>query len=68
MREKPPPAPAPSGGLSRRTFIQIGTAVGTVAALTSLGPPTPPAAASAMVLPAAPTAAERPHRTLLGVL
>lgn len=68
MREKPPPAEAPSGGLSRRTFIQIGTAVGAVAALTHLAPASPPAAASPTVPAAADAVIERPHRTLLGVL
>lgn len=65
MRENPPPNAAPSAGVSRRTFIQIGSAIGAVAALTSVAPP--PANAVAAV-PAAAAAAERPHRTLLGVL
>lgn len=65
MRDTPPPAQVPSAGISRRTFIQIGSAIGAVGALTSVAPP--PANAVAAV-PAAAVAAERPHRTLLGVL
>ena len=52
-------------GLTRRTFLTVGAAIGVGIGLTT----SPPAAAVAP--PAVATlaaAAERPHRTLLGVL
>jgi hypothetical protein len=65
MRDTPPTAQVPPSGISRRTFIQIGSALGAVAALTSVAPPSESAIAG---VPAAAVTAERPHRTLLGVL
>ncbi len=50
-------------GLSRRTFLLIGTASGI--ALTLASPPAPAVAAPDV---AAAAATDRPHRTLLGLL
>lgn len=57
--------PAVTTGLSRRTFLIAGATVGVGAGLT-MSPPD--AAAAPPIAPLTVTAAERPHRTLLGVL
>jgi hypothetical protein len=65
MRRDPSPAPEPTGGLSRRTFLLVGAAAGVGIGLSTSAP------TSAAAQPAAPSAVtipERPHRTLLGVL
>lgn len=56
----------PTGGLSRRTFI-IAAAGGGIAL--GLAKPADPAVAAVAPLPSTtPPEAERPHRTLLGLL
>lgn len=66
MRRRAPSSPAAvTTGLSRRTFLIVGAAVGVGIGLTA----SPPAAAVGPPdVPATAAAAERPHRTLLGVL
>ena len=66
MRRRAPfPVPTDTTGLSRRTFLIAGAAVGVGVGLTMS---TPTAVAAQPTAPATITAAERPHRTLLGVL
>jgi hypothetical protein len=66
MRRRAPSSPAAvTTGLTRRTFLAVGAAIGVGIGLTT----SPPAAAVAPPgAPATAAAAERPHRTLLGVL
>jgi hypothetical protein len=54
--------------LSRRTFLLAGTAAATVVWLNSRGTAPATAASVAPTAAGAAAAAERPHRTLLGVL
>lgn len=67
MKDTSPLSTGTAAGISRRTFLQVGGALGAAAALASFTPGAVPAhavtSASAGIAPA-----ERPHHTLLGVL